>query len=94
MMPHADEGQWRDRAGLNGYLFKTLLPSTAHEYRTDWEERIRTGKTYVFDRVVITDRTAGSRGTKASGPEPDGRKFWKFCGNAFDAPVGRHWWQP
>ena len=91
MFPNADEHQWRDKAEINGYLLKTIWPSLAYEYSTDWDERIATGKTYVFERVVIVDRTAGTSGSKAVGPE---KWFWKMMGNIFEGPTSVHWWQP
>lgn len=66
----ADDDQWRDmNTGINGYLMKLIWPSVAFEYRLDWEERQVTGQTYVFDKIVLVDRSGGSRGDSVGGPK-------------------------
>ena len=91
MFPNANEEDWRDHAGLNGYLLKTIFPSLAYEHRDDFNERILTGKTYLYDKVVLVDRTAGHKGSKCTGPS---KWYWKMVGDILDAPAGKHWWQP
>ncbi|KAL7409809.1 hypothetical protein BDY24DRAFT_418522 [Mrakia frigida] len=91
MFPHAEEKNWRDWPGLNGYLTKAVFPSTSFEHRLDWEERKATGQTYVFDKAVLVDRTAGSQGDKCGGPT---KHYFKMNGNIFDTPGNPNWAQP
>jgi hypothetical protein len=91
MFPNADEDQWRDRAEINGYLLKTIFPSLGYEYATDFDERIRTGKTFVYDRIVLIDRTAGMSGSKSTGPV---KWYWKMIADVLDTPSTPNWWMP
>ncbi|KAL7415081.1 hypothetical protein BDY24DRAFT_383652 [Mrakia frigida] len=89
--PHADEPDWRDGPGLNALLTKAAFPSTALEYRRDSEDREDSGLTYVFERVVLVDRAAGSYGMKCNGP----LKFtFKMNGDIMGEPSSPNWYQP
>lgn len=65
----ADEHQWRDYAGINSFLTKIIWPSLAVEHRWDWEERKVSGHTYVFDKIVLVDRSGGTKGPSFAGPK-------------------------
>uniref|UniRef100_A0A0W0G0A7 Glycosyltransferase family 61 protein n=1 Tax=Moniliophthora roreri TaxID=221103 RepID=A0A0W0G0A7_MONRR len=58
MFSHIDAGHWRDYASMNQFVTRTAFPSLIMEFRDDWLDRIQMNTTFVFDRVILADRSA------------------------------------
>ncbi|EGO00882.1 hypothetical protein SERLA73DRAFT_51542 [Serpula lacrymans var. lacrymans S7.3] len=60
---HADADHWRDYALMNQWVLRSVFPSIALEFNSDWQDRAQMGVAYVFDRVVFSDRAAAMHGS-------------------------------
>ncbi|KAG8908790.1 hypothetical protein FRB99_003028 [Tulasnella sp. 403] len=85
--PHIAEEKWRDYAKMNQYVLRATFPSAGLELRHRWEDRVETMRTFYFDRVVLGDRAAASRGE-------DPRNVEKMTFHADKLPKSPHWWNP
>jgi hypothetical protein len=56
-----DNGEWRDRADLNGPLMRLAFPDV-HIVKSDvWRDWIKTGGTIVFERSVTVNRVSAHK---------------------------------
>ncbi|KAG8884674.1 hypothetical protein FRB98_002274 [Tulasnella sp. 332] len=62
LAPHIPANGWRDYAKMNQYVLRGAFPSMVFEFDSTWQDRAKTGRPFVFDRIVLQDRAAASRG--------------------------------
>jgi hypothetical protein len=82
---NADAHHWRDYASMNQLLMRGAFPSITGEYQDDWRDRAESGRVFVVDRAVLTDRSAAMYGfnylrTQRTASEP------------FALPGSTTWW--
>lgn len=78
---------YRDYASMNQYLMNGIFPSISIEHSRDWQDRNETHQPYVFDRVVLADRSAAMRGPEFTATE-------RTASEAFSLVSSRPWWSP
>ncbi|WWC70090.1 uncharacterized protein I206_104037 [Kwoniella pini CBS 10737] len=88
LMYRTTPDDWRDRAGLTSWFQQSVMPNTAIEDASLWEDRAKSGMTFLFDKITITDRWAAH----AKGIDP-----WRFNKMTADllyleSPIG--WMEP
>ncbi|BEI82546.1 hypothetical protein CcaverHIS002_0304140 [Cutaneotrichosporon cavernicola] len=79
---------WRDERGMNSWLLRTMFPNIVVEDKLTWDDWARGDVSYVFEQVVIVDRSAAH---SASG---DVARWGRMNANVphMDAPRG--FWDP
>jgi len=82
---HVDAGHWRDYASINQLVLRTAFPSLTMEFSADWRDRADMTVPFVYDRVLIADRSAAMLGenflrTQRTASEP------------FTLPGSPNWW--
>lgn len=77
---------WVDNAGMNQIVLRGAFPSVSFEYEEDWTLRAMTQQPFMFDRVVLTARTAVHRSRLMT----DG----KILSVADQLPKSPYWWEP
>src|ERR1700735_4315867 len=55
---HLSNEQWRDYAHMNEWVLRSSFPSITMEFIDDWRDRVEMGKALVYERVLLTDRSA------------------------------------
>jgi hypothetical protein len=78
---------YRDYASMNQYLMSGIFPSLSVEHMRDWKDRNETTQPFVFDRVVLADRSAAMRGEEFVATE-------RTASEAFSLVSSRPWWSP
>ncbi|OCF60709.1 hypothetical protein L486_00347 [Kwoniella mangroviensis CBS 10435] len=58
LMYRTSPDDWRDRAALTPWFQQSVMPNTAIEESPIWEDRAKSGMTFIFDKITITDRWA------------------------------------
>ncbi|KAF9013356.1 hypothetical protein BDQ17DRAFT_1404874 [Cyathus striatus] len=56
--PRLDNFHWRDYASMNEWVVRSSFPGVTMEFVDDWRDRIEMGSAFVFDRVLVADRSA------------------------------------
>ncbi|EJD40540.1 hypothetical protein AURDEDRAFT_186946 [Auricularia subglabra TFB-10046 SS5] len=86
---------WRDLPGLNAYFLFSAWPSMSIEEKEHWEDRVRMtrggDKAWVYERVLLNDRAAASRGPVIYPKER------KIAAEAYEATLETSspaWWEP
>ncbi|KZV67294.1 hypothetical protein PENSPDRAFT_635987 [Peniophora sp. CONT] len=82
---HLPASHWRDYASMNQWVLRTAFPSVAMEFNQDWSDRSQSLSPFVFDRIIIADRSAAMIGdnfgrTQRTASEPQA------------LPGSPHWW--
>jgi hypothetical protein len=82
---HIAADRWRDYASMNQWVLRSAFPSMGLEFSADWDDRAATGRLFVFDHVILADRSAAMNGfnfmrTQRTASEP------------FALPGSVHWW--
>ncbi|WVR08387.1 hypothetical protein IAU60_005442 [Kwoniella sp. DSM 27419] len=54
----ANGTDWRDRAGITTWFQQAVLPETTIEEVTVYEDRKKSGMTFIFDKIAIADANA------------------------------------
>jgi len=85
LMYRAEPEHWRDRAGLTTWFQQSIMPSTAIEDKLIWDDRARSGTTFLFDKIVLIDRWAAHK----FGQEP--RYLNKATGDVPNVPAPLNW---
>ncbi|WWC72364.1 uncharacterized protein I206_106326 [Kwoniella pini CBS 10737] len=57
----AESADWRDRAGITTWFQQAVLPEAEIEEATIYEDRKKSGVTFLFDKIAIADRWAAHR---------------------------------
>ncbi|WWC89225.1 uncharacterized protein L201_004143 [Kwoniella dendrophila CBS 6074] len=58
LMYRTTPDDWRDRAALTSWFQQSVMPNTAVEESPIWEDRMKSGMTFLFDKITISDRWA------------------------------------
>lgn len=87
MFVRLDADNWRDYAHMNEMVVKASLPSMVMEFNIDWAERAALDVPYVFDRVVLADRSAAMIGY-------NWLRTQRTASNPFALPGSPFWWSP
>ncbi|OCF33050.1 hypothetical protein I316_05388 [Kwoniella heveanensis BCC8398] len=88
LMYRTTPDDWRDRAGLTTWFQQSVMPNTAVEESPIWEDRIKSGMTFLYDKITISDRWAAHAKGK------DTYRFNKMTADMLylDAPM--NWMDP
>ncbi|KAF9071833.1 hypothetical protein BDP27DRAFT_1321455 [Rhodocollybia butyracea] len=87
MLPVVEEGQWRDRADINGPLLRAMNPSVSIETSGQWNDFIKLNRTIAFKRVGIVNRAAAHRHSEAG-------KYNKMIGPTMGLEIFSGYWKP
>ncbi|KAK0449277.1 hypothetical protein EV421DRAFT_2032523 [Armillaria borealis] len=82
-----DAARWRDYASMNQWFIRSAWPSLTMEFIDDWRDRISMGVPFVFERVLIADRSAAMMGHNYA-------RFQRTAAVAFPLPGSAYWWMP
>lgn len=87
MFTHTDDQKWRDYSKMNTFLCKSVFPSMSYEFSGEFADRVDSGRAYLYDRVVFTDRAAALRGAQFA-------VTWRTAAEAFTLEGSPYWWSP
>ncbi|KAK7056614.1 hypothetical protein VNI00_002331 [Paramarasmius palmivorus] len=89
MFNRIDADHWRDYASMNQFVARTSFPSLIMEFRRDWLDRIQMNTPFVFDRVLVADRSAAM-------PAFTYQRSQRIASVPFGLPGSGHsdWWMP
>lgn len=59
----------------------------SYEFASEFEDRVDSGRAYLYDRVVFTDRAASLRGAQFA-------VTWRTAAEAFTLEGSPYWWSP
>ncbi|KAG6886739.1 hypothetical protein C0992_002589 [Termitomyces sp. T32_za158] len=85
MFNHLDAYHWRDYASMNEWVIRAGFPSLVMEFKDDWRDRAEMGRPFVFDRVVLADRSASMLAHNFA-------RFQRSASASFGMPGSAHWW--
>jgi len=85
MFNHLDAYHWRDYAHMNEWVIRSSFPSVIMEFKDDWRDRADMGRPFVFDRVVLADRSAAMRSWNFA-------RFQRTASSPFGLPGSVNWW--
>ncbi|TDL21877.1 hypothetical protein BD410DRAFT_815241 [Rickenella mellea] len=77
--------EWRDYASMNEWVLRGAFPSISMEFASDWADRAKMARPFVFDRVLIFDRSAARLGAPPGQP-------WRVATEAVALHGSPHWW--
>ena len=84
---HLSNQQWQDYANMNEWVLRSSFPSVIMEFIDDWRDRTEMGKALVYERVLVTDRSAAML-------SPNFLRFQRTTASAFAIPASPSWWTP
>ncbi|KDR82602.1 hypothetical protein GALMADRAFT_57116 [Galerina marginata CBS 339.88] len=84
---HLDNFHWRDYASMNQLVVRSSFPSVTMEFVDDWRDRIEMGRPFVFERVLVADRSAAMLAYNYA-------RYQRTAAAAFALPGSMSWWQP
>jgi len=84
---HLSNQQWQDYAHMNEWVFRSSFPSATMEFIDDWRDRAEMGKAFVYERVVVADRSAAMLSESFI-------RFQRSAASAFMIPSSPNWWSP
>ncbi|KAF9561323.1 hypothetical protein CPC08DRAFT_742558 [Agrocybe pediades] len=84
---HLDNFHWRDYASMNEWVVRSSFPSINLEFKDDWRDRIEMNKPFVFERVLVADRSAAMLAYNYA-------RYQRTAAAAFALPGSMNWWQP
>ncbi|KIY69339.1 hypothetical protein CYLTODRAFT_393975 [Cylindrobasidium torrendii FP15055 ss-10] len=87
MFNRIDAAHWRDYASMNQWVTRASFPSLNIEFIDDWNDRIDMGLPFVFERVLVADRSASMISYNY-------QRFQRSAASAFSLPGNANWWQP
>lgn len=87
MFNHLDAHHWRDYAHMNEWVVRSSFPSVTMEFDHDWRDRAELGKPFVFDRVVVADRSAAMMSYNF-------HRYQRTASAPFALPGSINWWMP
>lgn len=80
-----DNGHWRDYAAMNQEVLRSSFPSISLEFVDDWRDRAEMGVPWVFERVILADRSAAM-------PAYNYQRYQRTAAVPFGLPGSNHWW--
>ncbi|KAJ2934586.1 hypothetical protein H1R20_g2505, partial [Candolleomyces eurysporus] len=84
---HVDNAHWRDYASMNEWVVRASFPSLTMEFKDDWIDRAQMARPFVFDRVLLADRSAAMLALNY-------RRYQRTAASAFGLPGSVNWWMP
>lgn len=72
---------------MNEWVVRSSFPSVVMEFKPDWTDRAEMGRPFVFERVVIADRSAAMLSYNYA-------RYQRTAGAANALPGNMDWWQP
>ncbi|KAJ6557206.1 hypothetical protein DFH09DRAFT_922828 [Mycena vulgaris] len=81
-----DAFHWRDYANMNQWVVRSSFPGLTMEFIDDWDDRTKMGVAFVFDRVVLADRSAAMRAYNF-------HRYQRTAAVPFALPGSVNWWQ-
>lgn len=84
---HLDNHHWRDYASMNEFVLRSSFPSVTMEFKDDWHDRASMNRAFVFERVVVADRSAAMLAFNYA-------RYQRTAAAAFGLPGSVDWWQP
>lgn len=70
---------------MNEWVIRSSFPSVIMEFKDDWRDRAEMGRPFVFDRVVLADRSAAMRSWNFA-------RFQRTAAAPFGLPGSVNWW--
>jgi hypothetical protein len=80
-----DAFRWRDYSTMNQWVVRSSFPDLTMEFLDDWDDRVKMGVPFVFERVVLADRSAAM-------PALNYQRYQRTAAAAFGLPGSAHWW--
>ncbi|KAH6911447.1 hypothetical protein BKA70DRAFT_1267708 [Coprinopsis sp. MPI-PUGE-AT-0042] len=84
---NVDNFHWRDYASMNEWVLRSSFPSVSVEFKDDWLDRADMARPFVFERVVVADRSAAMLSFNYA-------RYQRTAAAAFGLPGSVDWWQP
>lgn len=72
---------------MNEWVLRSSFPSITMEFIDDWRDRAEMGKAFVYERVVVADRSAAMLSENFL-------RFQRSAASAFTIPASPSWWSP
>lgn len=72
---------------MSEWVVRSSFPSCTMEFRADWEDRIQMATPFVFDRVLLADRSAAMLSYNY-------QRYQRTASAAFGLPGSVNWWMP
>ncbi|KAF7307660.1 hypothetical protein MKEN_01125800 [Mycena kentingensis (nom. inval.)] len=80
-----DAFRWRDYSEMNQWVVRSSFPELTMEFIDDWDDRANMGVAFVFERVVLADRSAAMPGLNY-------QRYQRTAATAFGLPGSAYWW--
>ncbi|KAJ7242855.1 hypothetical protein B0H12DRAFT_1131610 [Mycena haematopus] len=80
-----DAFRWRDPTDMNQLVLRSSFPDVTMEFRDDWDDRTKMGVPFVFERVVLADRSAAMRAYNF-------QRYQRTASVPFSLPGSVNWW--
>ncbi|KAJ6476926.1 hypothetical protein C8R45DRAFT_1008269 [Mycena sanguinolenta] len=87
ILPFISNDKWRDKAGMDGPLMRAAFPDAAIEQAGYWDDLRKLGKTVVFSRVMLVNRSAAHK-------HPFGGVWYKMIAGAMNVTAPHDFWAP
>ncbi|TFK20596.1 hypothetical protein FA15DRAFT_707948 [Coprinopsis marcescibilis] len=84
---HLDNAHWRDYALMNQWVTLSSFPSVTMEFKDDWRDRAEMGRPFVFERVVLADRSSAMLAFNYA-------RYQRTAAPPFGLPGSVNWWMP
>ncbi|CAK5284375.1 unnamed protein product [Mycena citricolor] len=81
-----DAFRWRDPTDMNPLVLRSSFPDVTMEFLDDWDDRVKMGVPFVFERVVLADRSSAMRAYNF-------QRYQRTAGVPFALPGSVNWWQ-
>jgi len=82
-----DNYHWRDYASMNQWVVRASFPGVTMEFKDDWRDRAEMGRAFVFERVLVVDRSAAMLSFNFA-------RYQRTAAAPFGLPGSVNWWQP
>ncbi|KAJ7081367.1 hypothetical protein B0H15DRAFT_786545 [Mycena belliarum] len=80
-----DAFRWRDPTDMNQLILRSSFPDVTMEFNDDWDDRVKMGVPFVFERVVLADRSAAMRAYNF-------QRYQRTAAVPFGLPGSVNWW--
>ena len=80
-----DNFHWRDYAAMDQWVARSSFPGVTMEFIDDWRDRAEMDTAWVFDRVVVTDRSAAMLSFNFA-------RYQRSASPPFALPGAMNWW--
>ncbi|KAJ7808853.1 hypothetical protein B0H14DRAFT_3090989 [Mycena olivaceomarginata] len=80
-----DAFRWRDPTEMNELVLRSSFPEVTMEFRDDWDDRVKMGVPFVFERVVLADRSSAMRAYNY-------QRYQRTAAVPFALPGSVNWW--